>query len=128
MEASVNVPLKWLDECSPPHPGCSVKKRMIFLFEFEAKPGLSNPEHKTSAGAFVNCWISRKTKSQAEAVARKMIQKQGWTIVEFIKGRRITRNSQRPAGMKYYEQALIDKEVLIFHIWPTKKIKKRSTE
>jgi len=101
---------------------------MIFLFEFKAKPDPSNPKNKTSAGAFVNCWISRKTKSQAETVARRMIQKQGWTIVEFIRGRRITRKSQRPAGMKYYEQALIDREVLIFHIWPAKKAKERSTE
>jgi len=101
---------------------------MIFVFEFEAKPEPSNPDRKKSEGAFVNCWISRKTKSQAEAVARRMIQKQGWTIVQFVKGRRITRSTQRPAGMKYYEQALIDKEVLIFHIWPPKRTKKRSTE
>jgi hypothetical protein len=101
---------------------------MIFLFEFEAKPEPSNPERKKSAGAFVNCWISRKTKSQAEAVARRMIRKQGWAIVGFVKGRRITPSTQKPPGMKYYEQALIDKEVLVFHIWPPKKTKKRSTE
>jgi len=57
-----------------------------------------------------------------------MIEKQGWTIVEFVKGVRITRNTQRPSGMKYYEQALIDKEVIVFHLWPIKKRRKRSTE
>jgi hypothetical protein len=101
---------------------------MMFLFEFKAKPEASNPDQKTLAGAFVNCWISRGTKAKAEAVARRMIEKHGWTIVEFVKGRRITRNTQRLSGMKYYKQASIDKEVLVFHVWPIKKTRKRSTE
>jgi len=101
---------------------------MIFLFEFEAKPQATNPKCKTLAGAFINCWISRRKKSEAETIARRMIKKHGWTIVEFGKGSRITRSTQTPSGMKYYEQALIDKEVLVFHVWPIKKTRKRRTE
>lgn len=101
---------------------------MMFFFRFKAKPEAINPESRTSAGAYINCWISRKKKVEAEAVARKTIKKERWTILKLEKGCRIMPKTQRPSGMKYYKQALIDKEVLVFHTWPTKKTKKRSTE
>lgn len=42
----------------------------MFLFEYEAKPKATNPQHGQLAGAYINCWISRATRREAELGAR----------------------------------------------------------
>ena len=54
----------------------------MFFLQFEAKPREDNPERETVGGAFVNCWIERADLDEAAAVASKMIEEQGWSIVK----------------------------------------------
>lgn len=90
----------------------------MFYFMFEVQPKPTNPKYGTYGGAFVSCWIQRDTQGEAEAVARRFITDQHWMITGMEEARRITRETQLPAGMQYFEQAEIDDEVLVFDIFP----------
>jgi hypothetical protein len=69
----------------------------------------------------VNCWILRETQRQAEAVAYGWIGDQDWRITGVEATTIITRESLvgNPKGIQLFEQAEIDREVFVFHTWPT---------
>jgi len=71
-------------------------------------------------GAIVSCWVERPTSGDAEVVAKEMIASKGWQVVESLE---INQLSDGDHGMsenarQYYEQALLDKEVLVFFVYP----------
>jgi hypothetical protein len=71
-------------------------------------------------GAIVNCWIERPTSADAEVVAKAMIASKGWQVLETLETYQL---SDGDHGMgenarQYYEQALLDKEVLVFLVYP----------
>lgn len=101
---------------------------MIFLFEFHAEPNVGTTDRRRYGGAIVLCWISKKTKAKAHKLAQKMIQDARWHIVESQGGGRITKATQNPEGMKYFDQARIDKTVAVFHLYPRKKKKLKTTQ
>jgi hypothetical protein len=92
----------------------------MFFLQFEAKPREDNPERETVGGAFVNCWIERANLDEAAAVAGRMIEEQGWNVVKAIQMEPIARAlyADGQEGLQYFEQALIDKEVLVFFVYP----------
>jgi|SRR5215831_1656667 hypothetical protein len=92
----------------------------MFFLQFEAKPREDNPERETVGGAFVNCWIERADLDEAAAVASKMIEEQGWSIVKASQMQPVDRAfyADGDEGLQYFEQALIDKEVLVFFAYP----------
>jgi hypothetical protein len=92
----------------------------MFFFHFEVRPKQTNPKRELYAGATVSCWVLRDTQSQAEAVARGWIGDEDWRITGVETATLMTRErqSQYPEGMRYFEQAEIDREVFVFHTWP----------
>ena len=92
---------------------------MYFLM-FHEIPASENPESQAIGGAFVNCWIERPTLAEADAVARRMISQRQWQIYQHEDAYPISSSDydSDPTGLKYYEQALIDQEVLVFHCYP----------
>jgi hypothetical protein len=93
----------------------------MFFFQFEVRPKQTHPKRDKYGGATVNCWVLRDTQSQAEAVARGWIGDEDWRITGVKEATLITREIQaeHPKGMQYFEQAEIDREVFVFHTWPT---------
>ncbi|MEZ5385796.1 MAG: hypothetical protein R3F13_09795 [Prosthecobacter sp.] len=87
----------------------------MFFLQFEVQPS----RQANYGGAVVNCWIKRDELSDADAVARDMICKAGWKIVNHVESGVMTRENQLPSGMQYFEQAEIDDEVLVFHTYPS---------
>lgn len=47
-----------------------------------------------------------------------MIAESGWDISDLLEAIPITRETQLAGGMKYFDQAEIDNEVLVFHAYP----------
>src|SRR5438876_922177 len=74
------------------------------------------------SGAFVYCWIEADLTSDAERIACKRIEEEGWRIACIEKAIQVDPSyyEDDSEGLQYFNQALIDKEVLIFNIFPTK--------
>lgn len=92
----------------------------MFFFQFEVRPNQSHPKRTEYGGGMVNCWVMRDTQAQAAAVAREWIDNEQWQVTSVEEARLITRECQAesPDGLKYFEQAVIDSEVFVFHTWP----------
>lgn len=71
-------------------------------------------------GAYVNCWIEAPDLGDAVCRALAAIQSAGWTPDEIHRGFQTTREAYTGDGdgLEYFEQALIDKEVCVFHTYP----------
>ena len=89
----------------------------IFYFRFEAHPK-STSDLAEAAGAFINCWIQRDTREDAESYARGAIADQDWRITRLEESSLVTRDTQPIQTIQYFEQAEIDGEVFVFHTWP----------
>jgi hypothetical protein len=90
----------------------------MFHFRFKAHPKHTNPGFGKYAGATVCCWVHRETQDEAAAVARGWIGDEDWRITAMEYASQITKETQLPDGMRYYEQAEIDGEVFVFYTWP----------
>lgn len=92
----------------------------MFFLLFEATPRSDNPEGEEHGGAFVSCWIDRPNLAEAKRIAREMIERHGWIADEPDEAYPIDRTAYETdaTGREFYEQALIDKEVIVFHVFP----------
>jgi hypothetical protein len=55
----------------------------------------------------------------AEAVARSSINDEDWYITRVETATEITRQTQNPGGLQYFEQAEVDGAIFVYHTWPT---------
>lgn len=84
----------------------------------EAKPNTTSAEHARYGGALVNCWIQRSSIVEAVSVARRLIAERDWNFEGLEEARFCTREEFPEAARKYFDQALIDDEVLVFYTYP----------
>jgi hypothetical protein len=92
----------------------------MYFVLFEATPRRDARTAPTAAGAYVSCWIERPTLDEAVRVARSGIEAEGWIVDEPDEAYEVDAATYTPgqAGRGYFEQALIDKEVWAFHVFP----------
>ncbi len=90
----------------------------MYYFLFDVRPTPAHPNFTKYGGALVACWIERDNQSQAEAIARTWIARENWAIIELSEAFPITRETQLPGGMRYFDQAEIDHEVFVFYTYP----------
>ncbi|MCH8965043.1 MAG: hypothetical protein IIB58_08795 [Planctomycetes bacterium] len=92
----------------------------IFFFQFEATPRQSHPESGEIAGAFVNCWIDGSSLVEADAIARRTIEDDGWIVADPDEAYSVTAADydEDADGLDYYKQSLIDGLVCVFHTYP----------
>jgi hypothetical protein len=90
----------------------------MYYFNFHTLP--ANPDVDPDAGgAFVNCWIQESNIEAAEIIARQGIEDSGWTITDYEEQpRKTNRDCWGEDKLVYYDQALIDREVWVFHRYP----------
>ena len=93
---------------------------LMQVVTFEAKQRPDFPHDEQIGGAFVNCYLKGRTSKQAYIDAIACIEESGWDILRFEDQSEIDSASfEKPDdALKYYEQALIDGEVLVFHAYP----------
>lgn len=72
------------------------------------------------AGAYVSCWIQADSIKKASKMEKDKIEFEKWEVLEIdeayeINGQDYKTNAN---GLEFYEQAMIDKWVLVFHTYP----------
>src|SRR6266404_9474024 len=94
----------------------------MFYLLIEALPKQADSEQ--IGGAFINCWIESGAPEEAEQIARKVIEAQGWKVLSFQDVFQVDRSfyQENPEGREYFEQALIDNEVFVFHSYPNSEV------
>ena len=97
---------------------CETHERnpMQFLM-FEGEQDPSFPHKEEFGGAFINCWIKNQTSQNAIYVSKGWIEKSGWKIKQIEDHKIVTEQDYENGedGREYFEQALIDEEVFVFH-------------
>jgi len=88
---------------------------------FDAVPDLTVDHEEGYAGASVGCWIKDQTPKNAYLIARGLIQDHGWVVLGLDEQYRITAEDydDKPEGKEFFEQALLDNEVFVFHTYMT---------
>jgi hypothetical protein len=91
----------------------------IYFFTFLAAPTPEAKEHE-SGGAFVNCWIQSDDPDEAEERATDLIYGYGWSVQSLEGEALVTADdyAEDEENRAFYEQALVEDEVLVFHMWP----------
>lgn len=92
----------------------------MYALTIVANTTAEHPDHGRLGEAFVGCWVERDTEQEAEEVARALIVADGWEVVrtEEISVVNAEDYEDDEEYRQYYEQALEDKEVFVFHVCP----------
>jgi hypothetical protein len=86
---------------------------------------LARPDHEISTsekfgGAYVNCWVDEPSADAAVARAQLEVRDSGWIPESIDNVVAVTRKTyeRREEDREYFEQALVDGIVLVFHTFP----------
>lgn len=92
----------------------------MYLFTFLAVPTSEAKEFHESGGAYVSCWIQGSDREQAEERASDLIHEYGWSVEALEEGALVTSADYQDddEDRQFYEQALVEGEVLVFNTWP----------
>jgi hypothetical protein len=92
----------------------------MFFLTFHAVPTPDAKEFLNAGGAYVSCWIQSTERSDAEKRAAELIQDYGWSVEALEDGAIVTGAdyAQDDEDREFYEQALVEGEVLVFTTWP----------
>jgi hypothetical protein len=92
----------------------------MFFLTFLAVPTPDAKEYLDAGGAYVNCWIQSGDRREAEERARTLIQDYGWSVEALEEGAIVTSESydEDEEDREFFEQALVEGEVLVFNTWP----------
>ncbi len=92
---------------------------MIFI-RYECRPLKKHPDYDQIGDGSVNCWIRVRSFAEAKELAEKDIRSQHWKILELEEIWKIPSGhfQTESDGRQYFEQALIDREVFVFHTCP----------
>jgi len=75
---------------------------------------------KVYGGASVGCWIKNQPKKNAYLIAKGWIENHGWVSLSLEDQYSVSEEDYKgkSEGRQYFEQALIDEEVFVFHTSP----------
>jgi hypothetical protein len=81
-------------------------------------PGFAHD--KIHGGATVGCWIKNQTKKNAYLIAKGWIEYHGWVSLFLEDQYSVSEQDYKvkSEGKQYFEQALIDEEIFVFHTFP----------
>lgn len=93
----------------------------MHFFTFLSQPTPNAEEFADFEGAYVNCWIRNDdSRDEAQARAIELIRDYGWSV-EALEDASIVSSADYQDGdedREFYEQALVEGEVLVFNTWP----------
>jgi hypothetical protein len=72
----------------------------------------------TGSDAYASVWINDPNRENALGKATTLIEAYGWSVADVVEDYPISREdyANKPEGLDYYEQAVIDGEVAVFFI------------
>ena len=98
----------------------------MFFLIYRAHPNVGTEAHSKYAGADIVCWINVNDRDIARAKAQQLIRARDWTIDRLEEEHPITREiAETSEGLQYFDQALLDGEVLVFVTSPVEERRKK---
>jgi hypothetical protein len=94
--------------------------KKLFVIKITARPRENTPAFREFGGAHVVAWIDAPSEHLALERAQREVRESGW-MVERVDAVALLQRSdyeEDDPSVEYFDQALIDKEVLVFHAWP----------
>ena len=95
--------------------------RSMFLVTVRARPTEHAEDQADVGGGYVNCWLSAATEDEAIARALAEVRDAEWIAEAVETVEAVTRETYADPdhpGREYFEQALVDGTVIVFHVWP----------
>ncbi|MBS9770788.1 MAG: ankyrin repeat domain-containing protein [Trichodesmium erythraeum GBRTRLIN201] len=94
---------------------CWKENEKIFIFEYHAIPRFESE----FLGAYVNCWVMNDELNSAKSISKELIDQENWEIDSLEDISEIAKDEIKEGDerYKYYEQVIIDKEVLVFYTY-----------
>jgi molybdopterin biosynthesis enzyme len=83
-----------------------------------ARPTSAAPEFAEMGGAFVNIYTTVTSEAEALALASTEIAEANWVVVSIEETYLLSRDDASPEALPYYDQAVLDGVVLVFHTYP----------
>ena len=92
----------------------------MYFLTFHAVPTPDAKEFHDSGGAYVSCWIQSQDRQDAEQRAAELIQDYGWSVEALEEGAIVSSGDygEDDEDRQFYEQALVEGEILVFNTWP----------
>ena len=92
----------------------------MYFFTFLSQPTPNAEEFADFEGAYVNCWILNDNRDEAQARAIELIRDYGWTVDALEDSGTVSSEDYQEGDedREFYEQALVEGEVLVFNTWP----------
>ncbi|HWN42866.1 MAG TPA: hypothetical protein VNW71_11630 [Thermoanaerobaculia bacterium] len=92
----------------------------MHFFTFMSQPTPNAEEFAEFEGAYVNCWIRNDNRDEAQARAIELIRDYGWTVDALEDSGTVSSEDYQEGDedREFYEQALVEGEVLVFNTWP----------
>lgn len=90
----------------------------MYLLRYLAKPNADHAQSGDIGGAYINCWMDLASIEAAKVRAMDMIREEGWTVDSLEEAKIVHRSECDDENAAYFDQALIDKTVLVYHCWP----------
>jgi hypothetical protein len=69
-------------------------------------------------GAFVNCWVVGSSLEEVREQANRHLEASGWTTIAVVSEEAVVADSIPDDARDYYDQAQIDGEVYVIHVFP----------
>jgi hypothetical protein len=91
----------------------------LFLVTVQARPTPGAADFWMFPGAVVNCWLRAASEGEAITLAETEIREVAWIPEAVDSVRIVTRFDYEGdvAGREYFEQAMLDGIVIVFHKW-----------
>jgi hypothetical protein len=97
----------------------------MYFLVYHVKPLSGFNNGKSIGGAYVSCWIEAGTEQKARKIAITEIKDLQWEILEIDRCYEVNKeNLDTPSQIEFYNQALIDGQVFIFHTYPASPFKR----
>lgn len=90
----------------------------MFFIQLRVRPAENSPNAVEYGGAYANCWVQREVLSDAMAAAIDLVHDAGWQAETVEEERQVFREEFNGDGLEYFDQAVLDNEVCVFHTWP----------
>jgi hypothetical protein len=92
----------------------------MYYLEYRVWPGEDNPRREQLGEGLVCCWIDRRSLAAADRVARRVIRRQQWEVLERECGKTATEadHADDEQWVRSFRQAVTDKEVFSFNLSP----------
>jgi hypothetical protein len=91
----------------------------VWFISLTALPLADTDDFGKFGGAHVNCWVLLPERD-ALARATRLVEGYGWRVERIDESREVARSdyAEDASELAYFEQALSDQEVMVFHTWP----------